>query len=493
MNLTLPQLFTHLLSERNFYIHVANGMPRIEVPNMGTMAVGIYNGRMTLFVDPDFVKKVSLGMGIYVLEHEMYHVVMDHIPRLLEAMALYPEEGMRDRIKAIANIAMDCADNTNLRGSKYFETALKETQAMARANKPEEAHDEKDGMVLPEHYQLRTDGSYEYYQNELLKKVGDGPGRGGPGRRLTDEEMEALEKILQDAADKVGDSHSRWTEDQADGEPLKADGASGGQEGADSGDKKKVPLTSEQLRDLAERIRTQAKRLLRKAVADTKRDRGTVPGEVAEWLDTYLADPVVPWWELLTSRVHAAKRSKPSRGIQRPNRMLLAMSEEDGAIIPSIGKTRDPRFRVFFMEDTSGSMRTEELQIAFSELNHLMKADDDIEVRYIQGDATVHFDKVLVTGDPVPPEVHGRGGTDFESYFEYMAKYCGNDETAPDIIIVYTDAGCGPPRPQVRLSPELPVIWLVTPGNNGQHLVDSGYGEVIICDPEQTQSWDKAA
>ena len=492
MNLTLSQLFTHLLSERNFYIHVANGMPRIEVPGMPTMAVGIYQGRMTLFVGPDFIKNVSLGMGIYVLEHEMYHVVMDHIPRLLEAMALHADEGMRDRVKAVANIAMDCADNTNLRGSKYFSIAVEETKAMCRAGRPDKEADDKDGMVLPEHYDLRKDGSYEFYQNELLKKAGQAPRRGRGDGGLTDEEMEALEQILQDAADKVGDSHSRWTRDQADGEDLKAKGEGEPGDG-DAPSPDKVPQTSEQLRDLAERIRTQTKRLLRKAVTDTKRDRGTIPSDIEEWLSTFLADPIIPWWELLTSRVRAAKRSKPERGIQRPNRMLLAMSEEDGAIIPSIGRTRDPRFRVFFMEDTSGSMRTDELQIAFSELNHLMRSDDDIEVRYIQGDARVHFDKVLKTGDPVPAEVHGRGGTDFESYFEYMAQYCGNDETAPDIIIVYTDAGCPAPGVESRLSPEIPVIWLVTPGNTGDHLRQSGYGEVIICDKAQSETWGKAA
>jgi len=509
MNLTLPQLFTYLLGERNFYAHVANGMPRVIIPGEGTMAVGIYQGRMTLFVYSEFIEKVSLGFGIYVLEHEMYHVVMDHIPRLLEAMALYPEEGMRDRIKAVSNIAMDCADNTNLRGSKYFKTAVEETKAMCRAGRPEKTHDDNDGMVLPEHYELRIDGSYEFYQSELLKKAGqDGKGRGrNPGRELTDEEMEALEKILQDAADKIGDAHSRWTRDQADLEKKEGEGGlpvpggfpggpgPGGSPGSSPGDPPAdlPPQTSEQLRDLAERLRTQSKRLLRKAVADTRRDRGTIPGEIEEWLETFLADPIIPWWELLTSRVTAAKRSKPERGIQRPNRVLLAMAEEDGAIIPSIGRTRDPRFRVFFMEDTSGSMRTEELQIAFSELNHLMKADDDIEVRYIQGDARVHFDKVLKTGDSVPTEVHGRGGTDFESYFEHMAQYCGNDETAPDIIIVYTDAGCHSPRAEYRLSPDIPVIWLVTPGNSGDHLKAAGYGEVIACDRQQSQGWDSKA
>ncbi len=157
---------------------------------------------------------------------------------------------------------------------------------------------------------------------------------------------------------------------------------------------------------------------------------------------------------------------------------MMAMAEEDASIIPALGLIRDPCYRVFFIVDTSGSMDNESLKIAASELTHLLRADEDMEVRYIQGDAEVHYDEVFHSGDTIPAEVVGRGGTDFDAYFEYMAQYVRNDESCPDLVIVYTD-GYAPELDRSNwLPPEIPVIWLLTPHGSAPE----NYGEVIVVD-----------
>lgn len=474
MDLSMSELLTYLIGERSFYARIANALKRVAAPGHGTMAVGIHDGRLTLYYDPAFLKACSMRTLMYVLDHEMYHLAMDHIPRYLELLAQFQDPMQRAKATAVFNIAMDCAVNTNLRNSPHFKVAQEETRQQLLTKLPPGAElDVHDGMVLPESYDLPLDSSFEFYQLELMERVRFrfmvGSGGKGDGEAL-------MQRLLEDNESKIGNSHNKWDTTEGKGDKDNKE--------------KRLP---EELQSLAEKLRTQAKQILRKAVRDHKKDRGLLPGEVAEFLESYLADPIVPWWEILTARVQVTKRSKPSRGVQRPNRPLLAMAEEDFSIIPALGKLKDPRYRAFFVTDTSGSMDTKSLEIACSELTHLLAADEDMEVRWIQGDAAVHFDKLFVSGQTIPAEMHGRGGTDFDAYFEYMWKFVGNDEVAPDIVIVYTDGYAPGVQQRFWLPPEIPVLWLVTKGGAVHSLKTAGYGEIIICDPDQAEMYKHAA
>ena len=466
MNLTLSQFLTYLLSEKNFYAMAANRLKRVFVPGLGTAAVGVQGGRMVLMVDPDFVSKVSMAFGVFVMEHELGHVVWDHIARYLELLSMLPAEGdVRDCAEATYQIAMDCANNALLRNDKHFpaaqagmrdllEARLRKAKEEGRVP-PEEQLDPKDGLVLPEIYNLPAEGSFESYMHLLLERKED-------FRRVL---------TLQ-----LGGFHIYWIDADSDGE-------AGNKEGGDKSGKKLRTITHEELQGLAQQIRTQTKQVLRGAVEECRKARGVIPAECTEWLGEFLADPIIPWWDVLTTRVQATKRVRFDRGISRPDRPLMAMAEEDTSIIPAIGLERDPRYRIFFYTDTSGSMHTDSLKIAASEMTHLLRSDEDMEIRVMQGDAETHFDQLFHSGDEIPSEVIGRGGTDFNAYFEYMAQYIRDDDTCPDLVIVYTDGYAPDIAPEYRLPPEIPVIWLVTPHSR----LPENYGEVIVCDPSQNE------
>lgn len=484
----MSELLLYLISERSFYARIANALKRVPAPGLGTMAVGIHDGRITLYYDPEFLTRSSMRFLLFVLDHEMYHIAMDHIPRYLELLSNFPDPLARERAKAVHNIAMDCAVNTNLRNSPHFQIAVKETREYAHSMLPPDAEkSDKHGMVLPENYDLPLDKSFEWYLDELMPQVKFMVTRGASGSQVSEELMK---RLLEDSETIIGKSHSMWDGGKKETQEEGANGAKDGDTKDGDASEHRLP---EELQALAENIRHQAKQILRKAVRDQKQERGTIPGDVAQFLEAYLAEPIVPWWELLTSRIKVTKRSKVARGIQRPNRPLLAMSEEDTTIIPALGKLKDPKYRVFFMTDTSGSMDNESLAIACSELSHLLSADEDMEVRWIQGDSAVHYDKVFVTGQEITPEVHGRGGTDFNAYFDYMSQYVGNDETAPDIVIVYTDGYAPAVDEQFHLPYEIPVIWLVSRGGAADHLRKGNYGEIIHCTNDHNKMWKDAA
>ena len=503
MDLSMSELLMYLLQDRSFYARIANGLQRVVSPGMGTMAVGVYRGRLSLFYDPEFLKKSSMRFMLFVLDHEMYHLAMDHIPRYLELLANFPDPLQRERAKHIHNIAMDCAVNTNLRNSPHFEIARTEFRDQVHAAMPEGVEKpDACGLVLPELYGLPLDKAFERYLDMLMPRVRFHVTQGGEGDG-DPVSQELMKRIMEDSTTTVGKAHDRWGEkrekdDDSQGkQPGKlgkgqspGEGEGDGKDGDNPWGSAKSP---QELQALADKLRTQAKSLLRRVYNEAKRDRGTVPGDVAEFLEGFLTDPIVPWWELLTSRVKATKRSKPSRGLQRPNRVLQAMAEEDPSIIPALGKLKDPKYRVFFVTDTSGSMSSESLEIACSELTHLLNADEDMEVRWIQGDSAVHFDQLFTTGMEIKAEVHGRGGTDFNAYFAHMAQYMGNDETAPDIVIVYTDGYAPAVDYGYRLSSEVPVVWLLTRGGTASSVGEAGYGDVITCDENQNTVWEKTA
>src|SRR5579885_2918382 len=131
MNVTLTEFFTYLITEKNFYARIANGFQRILRPKLGTLAVGIRGGRVCFYYDPEFIQKVSMGFGLFALEHEMIHIAMDHIPRFLELLATTVDPDERAKMTVVYNIAMDCAVHSMMRKHKHFELAKEESKAMA--------------------------------------------------------------------------------------------------------------------------------------------------------------------------------------------------------------------------------------------------------------------------------------------------------------------------------------------------------------------------
>jgi predicted metal-dependent peptidase len=458
MKITLSEAFTYLVGEKHFYATIANALRRVSAPCFGTMGVGVQKGRVVLVYDPAFIERLSLPAFIWFLEHEMIHLVMDHIPRYHTLLSELHDPEERGRAMRVYQIAADCAANELIRSNPHFHIAQKEMRAiildLKRATNPEAVLRENDGLILSELFGLPRGRSFEFYQLELMKARAA--------------EIDVLD--LGSIAEAVGTNHEHWLE-------------------SSDAERSGAPLTSGELKGLAEQIRAQVKHLLRKVIDDFNKEQGLVPAEIREWLGHYLAEPIIPWWEILTTRIQASKHAKVKRGVERPNRSLLAMAEEDPEIIATIGVTRDVSFRIIFVEDTSGSMDAASLRIGLSELEHLMRVDDGVEVRFLQGDAAVTFDQVFRSGDTLPREAHGRGGTDFDAYFAYMAKFLDNDETSPDIVIVFTDGYAPVVSPELRLPPEVPVIWLLTEEHHGRHLQATGYGEVIVCDRDPDRMW----
>ena len=461
MKLKLAEFFVYLLQTRPFYGRLASSLERVAVPGMGTVAVGIRAGRAAFFYDPAFLEGISLEAAAVVLEHEMLHLVLDHIPRYLELLAVCRNDLERQKANKCANIAMDCAINTMLRDNAGFEKTEQFLRDRIKAANPDAPDHPKNGMCLPEKYDLPLEGSFELYQWLLMQQIDVEQGRGCS-------------------------DHSRWIdgdgEGTGDGEPSEGKGGFPGAGGSFK------TVSPQELLAQAAHVREQVKDALRQVVKSIGGvQRGTLPGGAEEFLSEYIAPAIIPWWEVFGTRAKTSRAAKARRTVAVPNRMLLALAEEDVRIIPTPGRTKDKTWRVFVYEDTSGSMSTESLEILKSELHHMLAVDDNMEIRYMQGDCTTQLDVVLRSGDEIPSAVMGRGGTDFTEYFQYMAKYVKDDDTRPDIVVVYTDGYAPAVDIEARLPLEIPVIWLVTPVH--AEGFNDGYGEVIVCEDSHNKRY----
>lgn len=484
MKLNLSDFFVMLILKKSFYGRLAAGLQRIARPGMGTMAVGIRDGRAAFYYDPEFIAAVPMKSAMFALEHEMLHLMLDHIPRYLELLALCPDDIERKKAGSVYNIAMDAAVNGLLRGHEGFTEVQEFLLERIKQLHPEAPEDPKNGLVLPEKFDLPMEGHFELYQWLLMQRV---------------EVIEIASRLL------GANTHAMWTAGEGDGESDKdADGQSGEGQGEgkpkDGKDAKDMifggstfaDMSPEELLSQAHRVRENTKQVLRQTVRSMGGlGRGLFPAGVEEWLEAYLAEPIVPWWEVFATRARMSRNSKYRRSMSVPNRALLALSEEDPRIIASPGRARDKSWRIFLYVDTSGSMSTESLEIVKSELHHMLSVDESMEIRYMQGDAATHMDVVLKTGDAIPAQMLGRGGTDFDAYFIHMGQYVQDDSKAPDLVVVYTDGYAPPVSPKNQLPPEIPVIWLVTPHHSERF--QEGYGEIIVCDPEHNDRYKNAA
>ena len=114
--------------------------------------------------------------------------------------------------------------------------------------------------------------------------------------------------------------------------------------------------------------------LIRRRVAEAVREeaakgRGTVPGGMQRWADEVLAPPTIPWNRVLRSIVRRALCDAAGRvqfNYKKPSRR-----SGGGLIFPTM---RGPRVRVSIVVDTSGSMSTDDLSAALSEIRGVLKS-----------------------------------------------------------------------------------------------------------------------
>lgn len=509
---SVADALTYLTSVKiqNFYARVINLMDRIMVPGLGTMGVSVHRGKYIFIYDPLFAARVSFDEICATCEHEVLHLILEHIPRYIQKRKIAELEDDKKIIDMTNNLAVDLAAN---------EMLCKAWPGIKDPAKP------LGYWVIPEGFNppLPNDMSYEDYQAMLLalfksrskdmaKRVEKAVGK------ALKKQQEAVKQALESQGGKGQKSPGKGEPgEQGEGGESDGDGEGGGeggkpsdQQGSGSGQGK--PQEQEQEQDDAggggdpmddleknlvkmlahasaphlgwdqtpgdegevHKLMEHAKQLIKETLS-TYKSRGTLPGYLMELIRNMLMPPTVHWTAFLHDIVQRTRQTKKSRGMSRPSKKLAALkvyaakAEDDGderfrryahvrqmPVFPGIKHSN--KFTIVYLLDTSGSMGTNELREGLSELQHIQKSDSDVRICVIYIDTGVSKEYWVNANDELDWELTGRGGTDFEPGFKHVAEMSRKQDDAPDILIYCTDGYAPPPTTKLPI----PTVWLLT-------------------------------
>jgi len=185
-------------------------------------------------------------------------------------------------------------------------------------------------------------------------------------------------------------------------------------------------------------------RMVRKEVAkqirEAVKNRGNVPGGWKMWADEELGVPKYDWRTELKKVLSHSMHNIPGDGqrtFKRLSRRCASLGHR--VILPS---THDTAPQVCIIQDTSGSMGSENMRISLEETKGLLKAVQ-ASVTYINCDAAA--DKAQNVYNVKDIDLHGGGGTDMR----VGIKAALESKPSPDVLILFTDGYT--PWPEERI------------------------------------------
>lgn len=209
-------------------------------------------------------------------------------------------------------------------------------------------------------------------------------------------------------------------------------------------------MPTDDLNLLINQAEAQIKETVQRAVNETIKCRGTIPGHLEDLIKK-MSESSVNWLALLRNAIVNAIRTTKKRSMKRPNRRGFGIP--GGLHFP--GTIKDKTFSVVFLVDTSGSMGDEELSQAIAELETMRKVNKSIDITIIEADVIIHKEYILKPGQQVQRNMLGRRGTDFNLALA-RAK-----ELNPGLCFYFTDGYGGGVQIENRV--KCPFYWIVTP------------------------------
>ena len=325
-----------------FFAHIISQLKRTENTAMPTAGVYVVDGFMHLDYNPEWFGKLSSKEQSGVLQHEIMHLILEHILRGKNY----------DRYKF--NIAADVAVN-------HFIPTL--PAGTLRADQ----FDVPDAKSAEWYYTHIKFPKQKFVCGSCGKPMaGKGNCKCGGGA-VPSQDIKPL------------DDHSVW-------------------------DKSTSNQYSKEV----------IKQAVRRAAENTKRGRGSLPGNLESIINRLLAPPQVPWWRVLKQYIANQIKSGKRSSWKRENRRY-------GENVK--GHVSDWTFKMGVAIDTSGSISEKDLKLFSAEIAGIVKAH--------KTDITVMACDDQIQGTPWKlnrynlsklnkMKFNGGGGTDFRHVFRYV-------------------------------------------------------------------------
>lgn len=380
-------------------------------------ATNISKGRLNLYINPIwFIEFKPIEMEA-ILEHEVYHILNNHIQR---ANILNPKNDKELYLNL--NIAMDVAINQYIKNLPksvitlhYF---LYNICYLDEAYEPE--------------YRYR-DKPFEFYYEMLNKKKKE---IGNKTKNELDEKSNEISKANKDygnnkdnstkiTSGKFLDDHKKWN---------------------DVNNLEQAKLT-DIVKDFIEDAIKTAKNF------NPQFDRGRLSSNLSSMIDNLNKPPIIKWQNKLKEAVASFSCPYKTTILRRSRRCPDRYDVK--------GRMNDRNLKITIAIDTSGSISDEKLQYFFNEVFNIIELTK-FKLTVIQCDSEIKDIKTYNNKrqfDLKDIKIHGRGGTAFSPVFEYINTL--HSDNYPDVLLYFTD-GWGERELSIKkLKSPLYLIWIL--------------------------------
>jgi len=448
--------------EFNMFSSIASGLIIEEDPSINTFCITVKNRVYIMKYSPTMVEELDVfGAGI-VLAHEMGHGLLKHVPRMIRYENMFKEDkDMLLKFRAVVHVAADFSLNSMLIDVwKLF--TLEDLKT--RVGKPVEGEVEFNGKPMstyagihPSDAGLPVAMSMDFYIAELAKKIQNNkqsPILSNPGSEKSEDKES--KKALSSPGDfkSTVEAIKGMSPDQLE-ELLKATGT--GKKGLLEELEEAGELEGYSIDELTADLEEEAKDLIKKASKISK-SRGIGSNDcLTKWCEKQLQEPTLNWKDLLRRLVSTSKPARVSRSMRRA-RLRTALIP--GAM-PFPGRVKVPEFNIVAILDTSGSVDDYMIKELNAELSSIY-SQAGTSITLVQCDTKI---KSVEPYKGSLEHVRGRGGTDFNPPFRWLATGEGHSAVPPtniDLVLYATDGECPLPDMKNRVIPDSKVLWLIS-------------------------------
>lgn len=496
---TFEEVCLSFIEKCRFYTVLLSKIPKRPLKVIPTAAVGFdKHGKLNMFYNPDFFKKLPLDEAQGLIEHECGHIVYRHLTRFKMKQTTIEGNITAEKLKGaikdmhenkIINWGTDAAINQYIKSLPTFKSDDPEVvQGLVQ--------DGQSMGIYPETYDLPRDLAAEFYVAELRKKFptpempdmpkskgqqkqdsqqGQCSSCDGTGKKDKQQGQDGQDGQGQDQQDQGQQEQNGQGQPQENCPDCNGTGQNQDQgNGLDSHDfwDKVVEVDEEgnikSLSDVKDHPdidpEYECEATVMRAVRECK-DFGKLPAHIEKEIERLKAKERHNWKRELKIFINSVLSISKRRTQKKVDRRLATLVEY---IEPGKKKSRKPK--VLYVRDTSGSMFNDKVQAEITaELEQLAKRCD---VYVADADTKVHQHYRFKKASDLKP-YKGGGGTCFIEAFS-VAKKLGVDG-----IIYATDTyGSFPDAKSIgHFSKD--TIWLTF----NQEKVDIPYGKHVNINP----------
>lgn len=411
----LKNLIARYVLKYNYWGYLFSRIRRRPAMNLPSI-MGVApepDGTICLYYHPKLVEETDNANLTKVIEHEGFHLLNKHIPRLIRVLANESSKKRKMLKGQVWNIAADCCVNQ--------QANLREPFIIAGKSWP---------PMLPEMFKLPADKITEWYFYELLKRKNKG-GSGGTGKGKANGGM---------------DDHEKWV--------------------------KNLKGVSD-LSSLSRKIDQHVQNIIKESVKTFNKDRGTLPGNVAELIDSALMAPKAPYYQIIRKLIRGSRLSKFLRSptkINRKRTYVFTLEDENlPQISPFPGRTRDLTFDIVVLIDTSGSMSQKDILEGLSGVKNIIENDRFCYTTILEVDTTVEKEYEVNKIRDIQFNIKGRGGTTLGPGL-LRAR-----ELGCDVCLAFTDGYTENINAISRKLLPKKLIWVIQKGGTSESLFHTGY------------------